>query len=110
MKFKNKLTMLFLFLCLTIFAQEKEFSVLGKWQEISYTSDNGGGELNTKKIKNGTEFFFETNNSVKKNNGNKGKYQLTGNRLKIELTSDTSYYFVSYSNTELDVFRLTPVT
>ena len=94
MKAKNNLTILLLFFCITIFAQKKEFSILGKWQETAYSADDGGGKMYTNKIKNGAILFFETNNSVKDNLGNIGTYELKGGRLKIELNKYNNSLYI----------------
>lgn len=105
---KRNLTLLLLIIFTNIIAQTKEFPIVGNWQMVSLTANNGNHDY-TQKVENGQKLFFEDNNIVTDGSGAKGTYEFHENRLKIVLGTE-KYYLAYYDLNDPDKIYLTPVT
>ena len=71
--------------------QSNAFSLIGKWQAVE-SSSNNGAKVSTHKINNGEKFIFLLDNIVKDKLGNICKYYFQDEKLHIELANQDRYY------------------
>lgn len=83
-------------------------SLIGKWQLVETVSNDGAKDIYTP-IQNGRIIIFEKRHVVNDGNGNKGSYEVHGNRLRISLSNDEFYHF-NFSDGKPDKLYLGPRT
>lgn len=112
---KNAITLIyFVFILSSCSSPKKEFTLIGKWQkteyqESSYSSNNGTGYY-VEKVENGEVLIFINNTIVKDGLGNKGTYELNGNRLHICLNENESFYRFYPDGKDPEKIYLSPLT
>lgn len=107
MTIKTILTFLCLLILTNTFAQNEEFSIIGKWRQIEYQGNDGAKDY-VQKIKNGEILSFEANNILTDNVGNMGSYELNNDHLKLNLKNHQDYFLAYYNNQNLDTLYLAP--
>lgn len=111
----KKCLIFLLFLSLSnAYAQDKEFSIIGKWQEEAKVGSDGATNFRHEII-NGNVLFFKKNNKISDRYGSKGKYYFKGEKhsglkLKIVLNKVASYYIAYYDINDPNKLSLVPVT
>jgi hypothetical protein len=111
---KKCLFFLLFLLLLNTYAQDKEFSIIGKWQKTAKSGSDGAHDF-TIEIVNGEVLFFQKQNSVTDGFGNVGTYyfegeKYSGAKLKVVFKKSTNYYIVYFDVKNPDEMNLTPVT
>ncbi len=89
------------------FSQTMQFSLLGKWQETEYKSNDGAKNYDHK-IENGRILIFEDSSVLKDSNGTRGTYKLKGDCLNFEFANQSYYYRLFFDEYDLKKIAFVP--
>ncbi|KOP36879.1 hypothetical protein DBB36_11115 [Flavobacterium sp. WLB] len=89
--------------------QKKEFTLIGKWKAIE-SSGSDGAKMYRTDIEDGNELVFEKGNIISDNLKNKGKYEISENRLHIIFPNEEIYYIYHQDESDSEKMYLQPVS
>ncbi|RZJ29810.1 MAG: hypothetical protein EOO48_06600 [Flavobacterium sp.] len=109
MTVKTFLSASLILVCSVIFSQQKEFTIIGKWQQTARNGNDGAHDY-TVQLKNGEVLTFDAGNIVKDTIGNTAHYTFDGKKLEFKLAKTARNYLVYYNPAQTDTMHLVPVT
>lgn len=85
-------------------------TLIGKWKLIAESGSKGSAKIFTNEIKNGETLMFQSKSKLQNENGDKGTYNIDGNKLKINIDKKERFYLMFFDENNPNKIYLNPVT